>query len=35
MAGDRDRAIAAGFNGYITKPFRIAVLREELRKLFS
>lgn len=34
MAGDRDRALAAGFSGYITKPIRVAALREELKKLF-
>ena len=32
MQGDRERAIGAGFNGYITKPVDIAVLRQEVRK---
>jgi two-component system cell cycle response regulator DivK len=35
MAGDSERALAAGFSGYITKPIRVAALREELRKYFS
>lgn len=35
MAGDSERALKAGFSGYITKPIRIAALREELRKYFS
>lgn len=34
MAGDSERALAAGFSGYITKPIRVAALREELRKYF-
>jgi CheY-like chemotaxis protein len=35
MAGDSDRALKAGFSGYITKPIRVAALREELRKYFA
>ena len=33
MQGDRERALSAGFDGYITKPIEIAGLREQL-KLF-
>ena len=33
MQGDRDRALDAGFDGYITKPVEIAALRQEIRKL--
>jgi len=32
MQGDRDRALQAGFDGYITKPVEIASLRQEIRK---
>jgi len=32
MQGDRERAMNAGFDGYITKPVEIAALREEIRK---
>ncbi len=32
MQGDRERALDAGFDGYITKPVEIAALRQELRK---
>lgn len=32
MHGDRERAMAAGFDGYITKPVEIAALRKEIRK---
>ena len=32
MQGDRERALAAGFDGYITKPVEIAALRQEIRK---
>jgi CheY-like chemotaxis protein len=33
MAGDRERAIAAGFTGYIAKPIRLAALRDEVERL--
>jgi two-component system, cell cycle response regulator DivK len=33
MHGDRERALSAGFDGYITKPVEIAALREEIQKL--
>jgi CheY-like chemotaxis protein len=33
MQGDRERAIDAGFDGYITKPVEIAALRLEIKKL--
>ena len=33
MQGDRERALDAGFNGYITKPVEIAALRQEIKKL--
>jgi len=33
MQGDRERALEAGFDGYITKPVEIAALREHIRKL--
>jgi two-component system, cell cycle response regulator DivK len=32
MQGDRERALSAGFDGYITKPVEIAALRQEIRK---
>jgi len=32
MQGDRDRALNAGFDGYITKPVEIASLRQEIKK---
>jgi len=32
MQGDRDRAISAGFDGYITKPVEIVALRQEIRR---
>jgi CheY-like chemotaxis protein len=33
MMGDRERAIAVGFTGYITKPIRLAALRAEVERL--
>jgi CheY-like chemotaxis protein len=32
MAGDKEKVISAGFNGYIAKPFRINSLLDEIRK---
>jgi CheY-like chemotaxis protein len=31
MAGDKERALDAGFDGYLTKPIRIATLLEDIR----
>jgi CheY-like chemotaxis protein len=33
MAGDRERATAAGFTGYVTKPIHLSALRSELERL--
>ena len=33
MQGDRERALASGFTGYLTKPIRLAALREEIDRL--
>jgi CheY-like chemotaxis protein len=35
MQGDRERALAAGFSGYITKPIRLAALRSEVERLLG
>ncbi len=35
MMGDRERAIAAGFTGYITKPIRLTALRAEVERLLA
>lgn len=35
MLGDRERALAAGFTGYVTKPIRLAVLRQEVQRLLG
>jgi CheY-like chemotaxis protein len=32
MEGDGNRAMAAGFDGYITKPVEIAALRQEIKR---
>jgi len=33
MQGDRERALTAGFTGYITKPIRLQLLRGEVERL--
>ncbi|MBV8844937.1 MAG: response regulator [Bryobacterales bacterium] len=33
MMGDRERAMACGFTGYITKPIRLSALRGEVERL--
>jgi two-component system cell cycle response regulator DivK len=33
MQGDRERALAAGFTGYLTKPVALAHLRDEIKRL--
>ena len=33
MQGDRERALSAGFTGYITKPIRLGALRGEVERL--
>jgi CheY-like chemotaxis protein len=35
MQGDRERAIEAGFDAYITKPVDIAALRIQIRLLLT
>ncbi|MGA7415703.1 MAG: response regulator [Bryobacteraceae bacterium] len=35
MNGDRERAIAAGFTSYITKPVSLTSLRSELKRLLE
>jgi CheY-like chemotaxis protein len=35
MQGDRERALAAGFSSYITKPVDIRLLRSELERLLQ
>ncbi len=35
MAGDREKALLAGFDGYIAKPFRIGTLLPELINCFQ
>lgn len=35
MMGDRERAIASGFTGYITKPIRLGALRAEVERLLA
>lgn len=33
MMGDREQALASGFNGYIAKPIRLSTLREEVERM--
>jgi CheY-like chemotaxis protein len=33
MAGDREKALAAGFTSYLAKPVTLAILRTEIRRL--
>lgn len=33
MQGDREKALAAGFNGYLTKPLPLGKLRDEIQRL--
>jgi CheY-like chemotaxis protein len=35
MMGDKERALALGFTGYITKPIRLAALRSEVKRLLA
>jgi two-component system, cell cycle response regulator DivK len=35
MQGDRDRALAAGFSGYITKPLNLRALQQEVIRLLN
>jgi two-component system cell cycle response regulator DivK len=35
MQGDREKALAAGFTSYLTKPVSLAHLREEVERLLS
>jgi CheY-like chemotaxis protein len=35
MMGDRERAMAAGFTGYLTKPIRLSALRREMERLLG
>lgn len=35
MQGDRERAIDAGFDGYITKPVNVSALRMQVRLLLN
>ena len=35
MQGDKQRAILAGFTGYISKPVSLAVLRAEVQRLLA
>ena len=35
MQGDRERALSAGFTGYITKPIRLSALRAEIERMLA
>jgi two-component system cell cycle response regulator DivK len=34
ISGDAERAIDAGFNGYVTKPIKISTLVDDIRKAY-
>lgn len=35
MQGDQERALSAGFTGYLSKPIRLAMLRNEVDRLLQ
>jgi two-component system, cell cycle response regulator DivK len=35
MQGDKERALSAGFTGYVTKPIRLTALRSEVERLLA
>jgi CheY-like chemotaxis protein len=35
MMGDRERAMAAGFTGYLSKPIKLSLLRAEVERLLG
>jgi len=35
MQGDRERALAAGFSSYVSKPIPLPALREEVARLLN
>ncbi|HTA41649.1 MAG TPA: response regulator [Bryobacteraceae bacterium] len=35
MQGDRDRAMAAGFDSYVSKPIPLSILRQEVERLLA
>jgi len=35
MQGDREKALVAGFNGYLTKPLALSHLRSEIHRLLA
>lgn len=35
MAGDRERALAAGFDGYLSKPINVPTLMEDLKAILG
>jgi len=35
MYGDREKALAAGFSGYVTKPIHLTSLRKEVQRLLG
>ena len=35
MQGDREKALAAGFTGYLTKPVSLSHLRNEIQRLLE